>query len=72
MAAGTPVLATRVVGIPEFCNNLVEPNDPAQLSQAIDQMMQCPPHQDALWFGRKWIETHCDVDRQMLAFRSLL
>lgn len=72
MAAGTPVLATRVVGIPEFCSNLVEPNDSAQLRNAIDQMMQCPPTQEALWLGRKWIETHCDVDKQMVTFRSLL
>ena len=72
MAAGTPLLATRVVGIPEVCNNLVDPNDPAQLKDAIQRMMQCPPGQEVLWSGRKWLETNCDVDNQMLAFRSWL
>lgn len=72
MAAGTPVLATRLVGIPEVCDNLVEPDDPVQLQDAIERMMQCPPSQEALWQTRKWLETHCDVEKQMAAFRSLL
>jgi glycosyltransferase involved in cell wall biosynthesis len=72
MAAGTPVLATRVVGIPEVCNNLVDPDHPAQLKAAIERMMWCPPSQDLLWQGRRWVEVHCDVDRQMQMFRSFL
>jgi glycosyltransferase involved in cell wall biosynthesis len=72
MAAGTPVLATRLVGIPEVCDNLVEPDDPVQLQDAIERMMQCPPSQESLWQTRKWLETHCDVEKQMAAFRSLL
>jgi glycosyltransferase involved in cell wall biosynthesis len=72
MAAGTPVLATRLVGIPEVCKDLVEPDRPDQLQAAIERMMQRPPSQEALWETRKWLETHCDVDKQMAAFRSLL
>jgi len=72
MAAGTPVLASRVVGIPEVCNNLVDPDDSAQLREAIREMMRRPPSQNTLWQSRQWVEEHCDVDRQMQVFRSFL
>lgn len=72
MAAGTPVLSTRVVGIPEVCPFLVAPDDLAALRDAISEMMAQPPRQDVLWQSRAWIEENCDVDKQMEVLRSFL
>lgn len=72
MAAGTPVLATRVAGIPEVCESLVEPESPEKLRVAIDQIMTEPPGQESLWENRNWVSIHCDVDQQTELFRSFL
>ena len=72
MAAGTPVLASRVVGIPEVCQSLVASDDPAALREAIHEMMAHPPPQEILRQSRVWLETNCDVDKQMHILRSFL
>jgi glycosyltransferase involved in cell wall biosynthesis len=72
LAAGTPLLATRVVGIPEVCQTLVDPNDPSALRDGIEKMMQDPPSQETLWHGRRWVEANCNIDKQMEILRSFL
>jgi glycosyltransferase involved in cell wall biosynthesis len=67
MAAGLPVISTRVSGIPELIDDgisgrLVDPNDPAALADAISTMLSQPALRDACAeAGRRKVEKEFDV-----------
>lgn len=77
MAAGLPVVATDVGGIPELVadghtGRLVPPGDPAALGRALLDLLDHPDR--AVQFGRagrEWIERTCSFDRMVRAFETL-
>jgi len=75
MACGTPVVATRVGGIPEVVADgetgwLVEPDDPAALASALREALADPERARRLGdAGRRRVEAHFSWDR--IAGRTL-
>ena len=67
MAAGLPVLSTRVSGIPELiddgvCGRLVAPNDPMALADAIAALLADPSLRETFAVaGRRKVEREFDV-----------
>lgn len=67
MAAGLPVISTRVSGIPELvddgvCGRLVAPNDPHALADAIATLLADPALREAFAVaGRQKVEREFDV-----------
>jgi glycosyltransferase involved in cell wall biosynthesis len=83
LAAGTPVVATQVGGVPELVTTgksglLAPPRDPAALSQAMGQLMALAPEQRQRMgqAGREHIEAHYALSamarRWMALYRELL
>jgi glycosyltransferase involved in cell wall biosynthesis len=82
LAAGTPVVATRVGGVPELVDSgrsgfVVPPRDPGALSQAMQQLMALPPEQRQKMgrTGRNHVSTHYSLaamaDRWMALYGQL-
>jgi glycosyltransferase involved in cell wall biosynthesis len=77
MAAGLPVVATDVGGIPEIVRNgengvLVRPDDADALADAVIGLMNRPTHAAALGrAARADVERHYTLDRMVEAFEHL-
>jgi len=81
IAAGLPIVATRVGGVPEIfgprADELVPPGDPAALAEAIDRMLANPAQaaHDAR-ARREWLEPrfHIDVMQEQVEklYRTIL
>jgi colanic acid/amylovoran biosynthesis glycosyltransferase len=69
MALGTPVVASRVAGIPGLleegsCGVLVEPRDPAGLAEALRSLLEQPAQRDAIaQRARRSAEARFDIWR---------
>ncbi len=78
MATGVPVVATRVSGIPELVQHrrnglLVEPDDPAALADAVQQLLEQPALAATLTeAGRTSVTAHFDNDRNLRLLLQLL
>jgi colanic acid/amylovoran biosynthesis glycosyltransferase len=78
LALGTPVIATRVAGIPELldsgrCGILVPPRDVQQLADAIRRLLMNPRTRDSYSEkARKYAEDHFDLFRNGERLASLL
>lgn len=82
MSSGIPVVASRVGGMPEIvqdgrCGRLVEPDDPAQLAEAIERLLD--DHASARQMGRAGRQRVTEqftwqsvADRVIGVYRSLL
>lgn len=77
MAAGAPVVASRVAGIPELVVDgvtgiLVEPGDSGALADAIDSLLRDPERAEALGrAGRERAQTHYSRDTMIRALTAL-
>lgn len=77
MALGTPVISTRVAGIPELVSNLetglcIEPNDPHALADAIQRLLNDPSLSAALSVqARMRIERDYNIDRNSARLREV-
>jgi colanic acid/amylovoran biosynthesis glycosyltransferase len=77
-ASGLPVVATRVGGVPEMVREgrsavLVEPNDPARLAAAIEQLLRDGHRWPAMAReGRHHVEEHHDAGRLTAQLESIL
>ena len=77
MAAGLPVVATAVGGIPELIDHqrngvLVRPDDPAALSAALRHLIARPLHAAALGrAARQSVEARFSFDRMVSSFENL-
>ncbi len=77
MAAGLPVVASRVGGIPEAITDgvtglLVPPDSPDALAGALFRLFDDPTYADALGrAARKHVETQYSFDRMVSAFEHL-
>jgi colanic acid/amylovoran biosynthesis glycosyltransferase len=65
LAHGISVVSTRAGGIPEVLDNgncgwLAEPNNPASLSAALQNCIECPPSErtQKSLYGRQFVEKH--------------
>jgi glycosyltransferase involved in cell wall biosynthesis len=78
MACGTPVISTRVAGVPEMISNgtdglLVEPKDPAALAGAIEKLLGAPAFAASLVLrARETAEARFAVEKTVKALRHLL
>ncbi len=76
MAAGRPVVATKVGGVPEVVKDgitgiLVPPSDPEEMSSAIMKILTNPEMADAMGEeGRKWAERF-DIQNAVETLESL-
>jgi colanic acid/amylovoran biosynthesis glycosyltransferase len=70
MAAGVPVVATRIAGIPELVDDgqngfLVPPGDPALAAVAVRQLLQDPELRNRFAIaGRAKVEREFDINRE--------
>ncbi len=77
MAAGLPVVAGRVGGIPEVVSDgvtgvLVPPDSPDVLAGALFRLFDEPAYADALGrAARRYVEEHYSFDRMVSAFEHL-
>jgi glycosyltransferase involved in cell wall biosynthesis len=76
MAAGLPVVATRVGGTPEVvvdgCGILVAPRDPAAIANALSQLaMRRSLGHDLGRAGRERVEQHFSLDRMVATYRGV-
>jgi len=76
MAAGLPVVATEVGGVPEIVRHeatglLVRPRDPAALAAAMARLAEDPPLRARLGAGGRALAREFDADRTAAATRSL-
>jgi glycosyltransferase involved in cell wall biosynthesis len=76
MAAGLPVVATRVGGTPEVvldgCGILVPPRDPVALANALAQLaMRRSLGRDLGRAGRERVETYFTLDRMVATYRDV-
>ncbi len=77
MAAGLPVVATDVGGIPEVVTTgltgiLVPPDDAGALAKAVAQLFADPSHAERLaGAGRRHVESEYSFDRMVAAFQAL-
>jgi colanic acid/amylovoran biosynthesis glycosyltransferase len=77
MALGTPVIASRVAGIPDAledgCGVLVEPNDAPALSNAIERLLENPAERRAIAVrARQRVEERYDLWRNGARLARLL
>lgn len=77
MAAGLPVVATRVGGVPEFVEDhvdglLVEPSNPDELARAIRELMSSESLRRTLGQNAKAKAANYSFDRVMQTYESLL
>jgi glycosyltransferase involved in cell wall biosynthesis len=69
MAAGLPVVATRMGGIPEAVRDgetglLVPPRDAAALAAAVKSLLDDPGRREAMGrAGRRWVEQAFSIER---------
>jgi glycosyltransferase involved in cell wall biosynthesis len=76
MAAGVPVVATSVYGVPEVVDQtvaeLVPPGDPVALAAAIERIADDPSHRDALVkAARQRVEERFTAEHNAAAIRGL-
>ena len=77
MAAGAPVVATRVGGTPEAVQDgvtglLVPPGDPGALARAIDRLLSNPELAETLGqSGRHLVRRHFSLDQMVQATEGL-
>jgi glycosyltransferase involved in cell wall biosynthesis len=76
MAAGTPLVATRVGGLPDLIDDghtgtLVPPRDPAALSAAIDELISDPERREAVAAAARERAKEFSIDRIAERFASL-
>lgn len=77
MAAGLPVVAPAVGGIPELIQQgntgmLVEPRTPEKIVEAITHLLNHPENAQAIADrGAAWVREHLDVHRMIDAYRGL-
>jgi glycosyltransferase involved in cell wall biosynthesis len=77
MAAGLPVVAARVGGVPELIESgtsgvLVNPNDPTALSRALLSVMDRPSYAHSLGrAARRQVERRFSFDRMIAGFEQL-
>jgi glycosyltransferase involved in cell wall biosynthesis len=76
MAAGVPVVASAVYGVPEVVDEsvaeLVPPGDPAALAAAIERLVSDGEHRDTLVrAARERVESHFTAERNAGAIRDL-
>jgi len=77
MAAGVPVVAAAVGGIPELLGNnergiLVDSRDPAEFAAAVDGLLDEPGKVEALAkAAAQWVRTELTTDRLISAHRAL-
>ena len=76
MAAGVPVVASAVYGVPEVVDEsvaeLVPPGDPAALASAIERLVSDGEHRDKLMrAARERVESHFTAERNAGAIRDL-
>ncbi|HST24910.1 MAG TPA: glycosyltransferase [Gaiellaceae bacterium] len=76
LACGTPVIASRVGGIPEQLTDetglLVEPGDPAALAAAIESLLADPARRASMGAaGAADARAHFSLDRQVAAYTAL-
>jgi glycosyltransferase involved in cell wall biosynthesis len=76
MAAGTPLVATRVGGLPDLVEDgrtgtLVPPRDPAALSDAIDQLISDPDRRAAVASAARERAEEFSIDRIAERFGSM-
>ena len=75
MAAGVPVVASNVGGIPEAIRTdvtgvLVPPNDAVALADALSRLFHDPVRAERLGLAaRRHVETHYSFDRMVTAFQ---
>ena len=78
MAAGVPVVATAVSGVPEVLRDgktglLVGPDDPAALAEALARLLDDPALSDRLTAeARNWAVENCDLERSVAPLTALL
>jgi glycosyltransferase involved in cell wall biosynthesis len=78
MACGTPVISTRVAGVPEMIANgtdglLVAPNDPAALAAAMEKLLGSPAFAASLAArAREVAEARFAVEKTVKELRNLL
>ena len=69
MAAGVPVIATRVGAIPNIIDDgrnglLIDVGDPCQIGYAIERMLSCP--EERRWIGtagQRWVVENASISR---------
>ena len=77
LACGTPVVATRAGGIPEYVQHgvnglLAEPANPADLQQQIDWLLRHPEARQIMGQrGRMFIQREFEITRQTGIYRQL-
>jgi glycosyltransferase involved in cell wall biosynthesis len=77
LAAGTPVVATRLAGTPELIRDesvgvLVEPGDPAALSEAVRSMLVDDEKRELLSRnGLSWVRKAFDIERSLDRLQEL-
>jgi glycosyltransferase involved in cell wall biosynthesis len=75
MAAGVPVVATRVGGVPELvgeAGSLVPPRDPDALAAALLALLRDPELRAELGRnGRARVEERFSIERMIAAYRTL-
>ena len=77
MAAGLPVIASRVGGLSELIEDgktgvLVEPDDPVALAEAIESLVASPARAEALGAAaREEVARHYSFDRMVREFEDL-
>jgi glycosyltransferase involved in cell wall biosynthesis len=77
LAAGKPMVATSIDGTPEVVVDeetglTVPPGDPGLLAAAICRLLRDPELRRKLGAaGRRWVEEHFSIDRQILKTQEL-
>ncbi len=77
MAAGTPVVAAAVGGVPELVQDgqtgrLVDTRDPGDFADAIDWVLAHPEESQAMAArGAQYVRTHLPMEKMVSAYRQL-